>query len=366
MDTKEKNYTIIKAYLKGVDFMNQQKIGLFIAKLRKEKNMTQSELAELLHVTDRAISNWETGRRMPDITSLKNLCETFEITFNELLNGEKIDIDDNKKLENTLIETYKMKETSTKKLKRTSKVLIGSIFIIILTVSSIVIYFQRTYPKILSIRNITVSPSSENSLKKYMTIDDRNIWLCGIDSVQLQNDKDFYSLKTALKYNQIKLDQIAEYMETSTDKPSTEKYVVKHSGTIYKNNYYTTIICDTDDNNRDIYFGSLDFEQDLVGAYCGRENTSTFTRTYFIENIKDDDDENYINVTLSHFQGPIKTVRIKRNDTLKKGKSYEFKFRTSTTFEDTIENVFIYSTILEIKETDKVGLEQVNELTFFE
>ena len=48
--------------------MNQEEIGKFISKLRKENNMTQHVLAEKLNVTDRTISNWETGRRLPDIS----------------------------------------------------------------------------------------------------------------------------------------------------------------------------------------------------------------------------------------------------------------------------------------------------------
>ena len=46
--------------------MNQKEIGKFIAELRKEKNMTQQELANKLKITDRAISHWENGRSMPD------------------------------------------------------------------------------------------------------------------------------------------------------------------------------------------------------------------------------------------------------------------------------------------------------------
>ena len=70
--------------------MDQVKIGKFIAKLRKEKKMTQQELAEKLHVTDRAVSNWENGRRMPDVSLFKPLCATLGITINELMSGEKI------------------------------------------------------------------------------------------------------------------------------------------------------------------------------------------------------------------------------------------------------------------------------------
>lgn len=70
--------------------MNQEKIGRFIAKLRKEKNMTQQELANKLNVTDRAIGNWENGRRMPDYSLLNDLCKELNININELLSGEKI------------------------------------------------------------------------------------------------------------------------------------------------------------------------------------------------------------------------------------------------------------------------------------
>ena len=69
--------------------MNQEKIGKFIAELRKEKNMTQQDLATKLNVTDRAISNWENGRRLPDYSLIKNLCDELGITINELLSGEK-------------------------------------------------------------------------------------------------------------------------------------------------------------------------------------------------------------------------------------------------------------------------------------
>ena len=73
--------------------MDQIKIGKFIAKLRKDKKMTQQDLANILNVTDRAISNWENGRRMPDVSFFKPLCEMFDISVNELLSGEKISKD---------------------------------------------------------------------------------------------------------------------------------------------------------------------------------------------------------------------------------------------------------------------------------
>ena len=77
--------------------MDQEKIGKFISKLRKEKNMTQQELADKLGVTDRAISHWENGRRLPDYSLLKDLCDVLSISINELFSGEKISNEDYKK-----------------------------------------------------------------------------------------------------------------------------------------------------------------------------------------------------------------------------------------------------------------------------
>ena len=64
--------------------MNQEKIGKFIAEKRKERNLTQEQLAEKLGVTNRSISNWENGKNMPDLSLFKPLC-------NELMSGEIID-----------------------------------------------------------------------------------------------------------------------------------------------------------------------------------------------------------------------------------------------------------------------------------
>ena len=70
--------------------MNQKEIGKFISKYRKEKKLTQQELADKLGVTDRAVSHWENGRRLPDYSILKPLSEELGVSVNEILTGEKI------------------------------------------------------------------------------------------------------------------------------------------------------------------------------------------------------------------------------------------------------------------------------------
>lgn len=96
--------------------MEQGKIGKFIQELRKEKNMTQKDLAERLGVTDRAISKWENGRGMPDVSLMKPLCEALGITINELLGAERIDQKDyQKKSEDNFLNTIEYKDKTIKK-----------------------------------------------------------------------------------------------------------------------------------------------------------------------------------------------------------------------------------------------------------
>lgn len=70
--------------------MNSKKIGSFIAALRKEKEYTQAELAEILNVSNRTISKWENGDGFPDITILPSVAKALGITVDELLAGEKM------------------------------------------------------------------------------------------------------------------------------------------------------------------------------------------------------------------------------------------------------------------------------------
>lgn len=88
--------------------VNQEKIGKFILKLRKENNMSQLELAERIGVTDRAISKWENGKGLPDISLMHPLCKALGITINDLLSGEKVDDREyQEKLEENILNTIK-------------------------------------------------------------------------------------------------------------------------------------------------------------------------------------------------------------------------------------------------------------------
>lgn len=70
--------------------MNQELTGSFIAQLRKEKNMTQKELADKLGISDKTVSKWETGNGTPDVSLLQPLCKELSVNLNELLSGERL------------------------------------------------------------------------------------------------------------------------------------------------------------------------------------------------------------------------------------------------------------------------------------
>jgi len=75
--------------------MDQVKIGKFIAECRKQKNLTQLQLAEKLGITDKAVSKWERGLAMPDTSLMLELCDILGISVNELLSGEKNSMENN-------------------------------------------------------------------------------------------------------------------------------------------------------------------------------------------------------------------------------------------------------------------------------
>lgn len=70
--------------------MNQEKIGKFITEKRKENKLTQEQLAEQLNISKNAVSKWERGLNLPDVSIMQDLCKILNITLNELFIGEKI------------------------------------------------------------------------------------------------------------------------------------------------------------------------------------------------------------------------------------------------------------------------------------
>ena len=116
--------------------MDQEKIGRFIAACRKEQGYTQAALAEKLGITDRAVSKWETGRSLPDASLMLALCGLLQISVNELLTGERLAMDEYRKMaEENLLQLRRQEEEANRKLLNVEWVIgVGSSLVLFLGV----------------------------------------------------------------------------------------------------------------------------------------------------------------------------------------------------------------------------------------
>ena len=112
--------------------MDQIKIGKFIATLRKEQNLTQAELAMKLGVTDRAVSKWENGRGMPDLSLVVSLSEALDVSINELLSGERIEKEHyQEKLEENIVQTIEYSKNEMKNIRKIFSIILVAVFAIV-------------------------------------------------------------------------------------------------------------------------------------------------------------------------------------------------------------------------------------------
>ncbi len=133
--------------------MDNEKIGNFIATLRKNKELTQKELALKLSVTDKAVSKWERGLSFPDITLLNSLAEVLDVDVSEILNGEfgkDKDIDIQKAIDEAIENIYKTrKERNDRIKKKLLKWIIIAVFISLIIFVAIRNYIKYNPNKIL-------------------------------------------------------------------------------------------------------------------------------------------------------------------------------------------------------------------------
>ncbi|MBQ3142735.1 MAG: helix-turn-helix transcriptional regulator [Bacilli bacterium] len=145
--------------------MNQEKFGSFIKQIRKQNNLTQKQLADKYNVTYQAVSKWENGKNMPDISLIKQMSKDFKISLEELFNGE---FKENKK--NILLPILLV-------------VLVGIIIILIIMLNNKEDDFKfKTLSSTCENFNI-VGNIAYNDKKTYIYIS--NIEYCGGDDIKL-------------------------------------------------------------------------------------------------------------------------------------------------------------------------------------
>ncbi|MBR6709153.1 MAG: helix-turn-helix transcriptional regulator [Clostridia bacterium] len=97
--------------------MNQQKMGAFLRSLRREKGLTQEQLAERFYVSSRTVSRWETGSNMPDVDMLIELADFYAVDIRELMDGERKSENMDKETKDTLkkVASYASEESNRRK-----------------------------------------------------------------------------------------------------------------------------------------------------------------------------------------------------------------------------------------------------------
>ena len=127
--------------------MDMQKIGNFLSTLRKEHNLTQAELGDKIGVTNKTISRWENGNYLPPVEMLQILSNTFEVSINEILNGERISETDYRAIseENIKSALKKSDHTIAKHKKITNWVIAILVAILYITISLITQKWQLTW-----------------------------------------------------------------------------------------------------------------------------------------------------------------------------------------------------------------------------
>jgi len=126
--------------------MNPEKIGHFIYELRKENNLSQYQLADMIPISRQAVSKWERGKTIPDSSTLICLSEIFHVSINELLEGERINKNTIKSLEITTLNLLDDRNQKKKQLK--NSIIIFSSIVIILIIIFLLYYFIQSYNSI--------------------------------------------------------------------------------------------------------------------------------------------------------------------------------------------------------------------------
>ncbi len=172
--------------------MNQEKMGEFIAKLRKEKKWTQEDLAQKLLVDRTMVSKWERGLYIPNVEYLLQLQKLFDVSINEILYGERKNLDNNNQIDAIPINIM---AEDRKKLKKS--LIVFSLIIVILLISFFVYYFINNY----------------NSIKVYRIYgDDKNFYIN--DGIMiLSKEKGYIKIGNIGKYSDVKITKTRLYFK---------------------------------------------------------------------------------------------------------------------------------------------------------
>ena len=235
--------------------MNQEKIGKFIANCRKEKNITQQELAEKLGVSDRTIGNWENGRNMPDLSLFKPLCQELDITLNDLISGEKVkEKEYQEKLEENIINTINY---TNKKIENRNN-FIGLLFIafgILISVTAIAIFpSESSWGSIYSVLGAIISLIGISKFTKRLSYPKR--LLCNLGYF-------FLFITTLMTIDYIGVINIKQAPRFSLLTISGENVIY------YDTPFYDVVRCNVNKDNETFkIFKNQKYDKDNIDIFC--------------------------------------------------------------------------------------------------
>lgn len=227
-----------------------------------------------------------------------------------------------------------------------------SIVCLILFIILFIIY-NYLFSKV-DIQDINIIQNNNNTTSKVYESNDYNIFYYGIKSLDIYSENKKYDFITLLKSKKIDINLLNDYLNSINN----NKIYLYDGGTIiYNSDEYEIIFCNTLEGNKDIYIGINGMRENI--DYCGQSESDLcyFSRTYYVVDINESDDEEFFNVKLyddkNYFNAKInKTVDLEIDE------YYVFRFGTLFEFVDTNENIFNYSYIIDV---NKLNGEKVNE-----
>lgn len=192
--------------------MDLNKTGLFISALRKQKDMTQKDLAERIGVTDKAVSRWETGKGFPDVSLLTILAGTLDVSVSEIVMGEKIEVKEENAIEimdKTVKDTLDYSQREIMKSTRWKYIAITALCLAL--VFTLLHYFP-VY-RIVKVWSPPYYNTDEISLLAYIgDSEDRNI----AESIIRQADTAFSDFTHTYEENQELYGLLSRYAESNT------------------------------------------------------------------------------------------------------------------------------------------------------
>lgn len=181
--------------------MDSEKIGRFICQLRKEKNLSQYQLADMIPISRQGVSKWERGVTTPDPQTLLKLSELFNVTINELLNGERLENNTIEKLEETTLSILDQSNKKTKKIKKIT--IISSIIITILLLSFLSYYFINSYKSIKIYRIANLNDKFTTTEGLFITTSEK--YYLKLGNIKNKNDLEINNIKLYYKKNNKKI-----------------------------------------------------------------------------------------------------------------------------------------------------------------